>query len=93
MRQVNIQIGSMPIGLGLRLDGSVVLWPLAQPWRSIIDQDEATGKNLAVFLADEFCIFGEDSVEEFSYHLAYMLELYPALKAWLQNQNLHNPLK
>jgi hypothetical protein len=90
MWQVNIQIGNMPLGLGLRADGSVVVWPGQNLGRGIMDL-QIENEAWAIFWSTEFAIFTTDNEESLSYNVAYPLSEYPALKQWLKQQNLIYP--
>lgn len=89
MWQVNLQIGRLPFGLGLRADGSVIIWRLS-PMGELVDLDDK-GDAWAFFWQDEFIITDGKNLEELSYNVAYPLHLYPGLKKWLKQQNLEYP--
>lgn len=84
MRQLNAQVGQLPLGVGFREDGTVVLMALGA-FNGIVDAEQ-TNEVTGVYSQDGMTLVLKDSREEFSYNVAYPLSLYPLLKKWLTKE-------
>ncbi len=90
MRQMAIPLAGLPLALVLLSGGAVAIVPQA-PISAILETDETLDVR-ACFYKECFTLTlkgGEP--EEYDYSTAYYIEVIPALKQWLKQQNMPSP--